>query len=84
MPRLPICCDALIPRIIQPPPPSYLTLIASTLPFADALSSSRSSRVTMQILEDEATPFTSSIWRAVVFESLASAEGFDSRDMVVE
>lgn len=38
----------------------------------------------MQILEDEATPFTSSIWRAVVFESLASAEGFDSRDMVVE
>ena len=37
-----------------------------------------------QILEDEATPFAVSIWRAVLFESFASSEGLETREMTIE
>ncbi|KAL7412506.1 hypothetical protein BDY24DRAFT_393154 [Mrakia frigida] len=36
------------------------------------------------ILEDEATPFAVSIWRAVLFESIASSEGLETKEMTVE
>lgn len=38
----------------------------------------------LQVLLEEAAEFTISLWRQVVFESIAYGEGFETEDMLVD
>jgi RNA-binding protein 25 len=65
-------------------PPSKIVEGLEPVSTEEPTSTDSVSQVISKVLLEEAAEFTISLWRQVVFESIAYSEGFETDDMMVD